>query len=486
MGDQLWRTKYSKRHEVDAFSTHDGFIGNPWEQIATLDNAASGRQGLNTGIYSCMVQVSGAYKQFIACAWILSGTSSWKGLRYCVEDSSLQKSETAAIGIDASLATGGVKAEILHQNKIYFIGSSEAGVGIFNPAALEFSKISWPVSTTIWGPHDFCAYQGTLYCMNRTNTASSGVNIWEIGKNIEANIAFVIGAPNTVTVDSWASEKYEGRGALFTDRTFLYATYQASSVTGLLPGSFAHRMFRLRGNESRVLSYEGENDAIFYADDTVRTNIFTYQDLNPDSSALAPSGQLVTVNWERSGATGVHVWQSVLHGPGSYVEEESVIPPSADNGAWDFYLRCTAKPHVKNGGGERVFNPINFRDYGGNQGLLPELFGGPRVSISSLRPGSVSGCMTIDFKVINNAGDFPAGTPLAVVLKHNRYGHMPFDRGRLRNPSVGSLAENNTVLRIPTTDSGVLYTVEWAYRDNGYLYSDKPAINLFCATTGVS
>jgi len=485
MGDTLFRTKYSKQHEVDANASHDGFIGNPWEAVLTFDSLGSSNAGLNTGIYSCLLSVSGVYKQFIVGAWNTNNSTTWKGFRYCIEDGSVAVGSDITVGVSASTSTGGIKAEILHKQKIYFVGESSQGIGIFSPSDLTFSRLPWGGSN-IWGPHDFCPYQGKLYCMNRSSVAGSGINIWEVdGGQRETTLVYQISSNETVTVDSIASEEYEGRGALFTDRRFLYATYQAYSATGLLPASYAHRMFKLEGNESGVLTYAGENDAIFYADETVRTNVFTYQDSNPDTATLAPSGQLITVNWERSGATGVHVWQTVLHG-NTYVEEESVIPPVADNDAWNFYLRCTAKPHVKNGGGERVFNPINTRDYGGDQGPLPELFGGPRVSIKSLRPGSTSGSMAVDFNVINNAGDFPAGTPLAVVLKHNRQGHMPFDRGKLRSPSVGSLAENNTVMRIPATSSGILYTVEWVYRDNGYLYSDRPAVNLFCATTGVS
>lgn len=485
MGNTLWRTNYAKRHEVDAFSSHDGFVGNPWTAIASLDNTIPTNQGINTGIYSCMLQVSGVYRQFIVGAWNNNAATTWQGFRYCIEDGSIHKSEVYNIGISATAATAGVKAEILHKEKIYFIGESSQGIGIFSPSNLQFSQLPWGAAN-VWGPHDFCPYQGNLYVMNRSSDAASGINIWKVdGGERNTSIAFQIAAPNTVVVDSQGSEDLEGRGSLFTDRRFLYATYQAYSATGLLPGGFAHRMFKLEGNGSGVLTYAGENDAIFYADDTVRTTVFTYQDSNPDMATLAPSGQIITINSERTGATGCHVWQTVLHG-NTYVEEESVIPPVADNNAWNFYLRCTAKPHVKNGGGERVFNPINTRDYGGNQGPLPELFGGPRISISSLRPGTVSGCMSIDFKVINNAGDFPAGTGLAVVLKHNREGHMPFARGSLARPSVGSLAENNTVLRIPVTNSGVLYTVEWAYSNNGYIYSDRPAVSLFCATTGVS
>ena len=484
MGDVLFRTNYAKQHEVDAFSSHDGFIGNPWEVATTLNNSIATRNGVNTGIYSCMLGVSGVYKQYIVGAWRdASSSTTWRGFRYCVEDGSIEKC-SQDIGLSADISTAGVKAEILHKEKLYFVGTSSHGIGVFEPSSMSFIQKAWP-APDVWGPYDFCPYQGKLYCMSRSSVAASGINIWEVDTELNPRLAFQIAAPNTVTVDTLGGEEYEGRGALFTDRRFLYATYQAYSATGLLPGGFAHRMFQLEGNGSGVLSYAGENDRIFYADETVRTTVFTYQDLNPDSSVLGPSGQLVTVNSERTGATGCHVWQTVLHG-NTYVEEESVIPPVADNDAWNFYLRCTAKPHCKNGGGERVFNPVNTRNYGGNQGVLPELFGGPRVSIKSLRRGSTTGCVTIDFNVINNAGDFPAGTPLAVVLKHNRQGHMPFDRGNLRNPSVGTLAENNTVLRIPTTNSGVLYTVEWTYRDNGYLYSDKPTVNLFCATTGVS
>lgn len=484
MGDTLFRTNYAKSHEVDAHSSHDGFVGNPWEVATTLNNPVAGRAGINTGIYSCMLQVSGVYREFIVSAWRdASSSTTWRGFRYCVEDGSVEKC-SQEIGLTASLSTAGVKAEILHGEKLYFIGESSHGIGVFSPSSMSFARQTWPAAN-VWGPYDFCPYQGNLYCMSRSSSASSGINIWEVNTEPQPRLAFQISSPNTVTVDSIGGEEYEGRGALFTDRRFLYATYQAFSATGLLPGGFAHRMFQLEGNGSGVLSYAGENDRIFYADETVRTTVFTYQDLNPDSCVLGPSGQILTVNSERTGATGCHVWQTVLHG-NTYVEEESVIPPVADNDAWNFYLRVTAKPHCKIGGGERVFNPINNRDYGGDIGPIPEIFGGPRVAVSSLRTGSESGCLAIDFRIINNAGDFPAGTPLAVVLKHNSEGHMPFNRGSLIRPSVGSLAENNTVLRIPTSDSGVLYTVEWAYKDNGYIYSDRPTVNLFCATTGVS
>lgn len=484
MGDVLWRTNYSKPHETDAYSSHDGFIGNPWNSVASFTNPTAGRAGLNTGIYSCMLNTSGVLEEYIVCAWKDKDSNGWRGLRHLVNTGNTLESSAINISLGATTSTGGVKAEILHNNKIYFIGTTSDGIGVFNPETLSFSKISWG-SNTVWGPHDFCAYKGKLYVMNRSSSTASGVLIWEVGNELQTTLAYQIAAAETVTTDNWASEQYEGRGALFTDRNFLYATYQAHSATGYLPGSFAHRMFKLLDNGNGALVYVGENEAVSDAEDTVRTNIFTYQDSNPDNPIPSSAGQLVIINWEKSGATGVAVTQGVISG-NTYEQEESVYPPEADNNAWNFYLRCTAKPHCKNGGGERVLNPVNTRNYGGSQGVLPELFGGPRVSLKTLRVGSASGHLTVDFKIINNQGDFPAGTPLSVVLKHDRYGHMPFNRGKLVNPSVGTLAEDNTVMRIPSSDSGVLYSVEWAYMDNGYTYQSRPSINLFCATTGVS
>lgn len=487
-GDVIWKAKYADVHAADPEATHDGFIGNPWSVVYTLASVKAGRVGRNTGLYSCILNVSGVHQPFVVCAWNLSDDTSWQGVRISPIDNTIDVSPAMNIGILADEANGGVKAEILWDNKIYFIGNTTDGIGVYSPAGHELKKISWESTATIWGPHDFCGYKNRLWVLNRDKYGGGGNNnlhIWEMpvssGSSIYPRLAYDIDESEGVTISSEASEPTAGRYALFTDRTYLYAMALTNT---------AIETFRLTANDAGTVTFDGTCSFQFSYYNTTRANVFTTQHLNPDIETPSISGQLITINMDQEGVSGCPLYQGVLGNTANIVQEESVGSGSQLHaeraGLHNFYLDVNARPHCKNGGGERIFQPDSTIDFGGNQGVLPVPFGGCKVEITRLSTPTGSGAVKISFQTKNSPGDFPAGTPCAVQLRFNEDKDLPFRRGKLQNPSVGTLVENNTVMRIPSSASGVTYTVEWDYRNAGMVYTDRPAITLFASTSGAA
>ena len=482
-GDVIWKAKYTGPHEVNPEASHDGFVGHPWSAVYTLASVKSGRVGRNTGLYSCILEVSGVHQPFVVCAWNHNSTS-WQGVRISPVDHTIDVSAAVDLNILADEANGGIKAEILWDNKIYFIGNTTDGIGVYSPAGHELKRIEWESTANIWGPHDFCGYKNRLWVLNRDKYGAGGNNnlhIWEMpvssGSSIYPRLAYDIDESDGVTISSEASEPTAGRFALFTDRTYLYAATNTN-------------VSRLIADDAGTVTFDGACSFLFSHFNTGRINVFTTQHLNPDIALPSISGQLITLNYDEAGVTGCPVYQGVMGNTNDITEEESVASGILlyleRVGLENFYLDVSARPHCKNGGGERIFQPDSSIDYGGNQGVLPTPFGGCKVDITRLSTPTGSGAIKISFQTKNSVGDFPTGTPCAVQLRFNEDKDLPFRRGKLQNPSVGTLAENNTVMRIPSSASGVTYTVEWDYRNAGMVYTDRPAITLFASTSGAT
>ncbi len=455
-GDRLFKLNYTATQ-----SAIDGFIGNNWNIIHTFTQVEAGRTGRTTGIYSCLVDVSGTLSRCIVGSWnsTSDGANSWRGFRYNIDSRTIDISSAADLSFAATPSTGAVKAEILYENKLYFIGATDGGVATFDPQTMQFLARTWPTSD-IWGPHDFCPYKGNLYCLNRGERGGgggSGIYIWRV--NDGPTLAFNA-AVNGYGISSFGSEPLEGRSVLFTDRTFLYAG-QTTEVNG----ANAFRFLRMGTDISGAFYFDGVMPLLAQADATVRANFFTEQNTNPDilgDGYDAPNGQLMTLMIDNAGATGVGRAQYAWVGPStsSFLEEVT-------GGNILHTLRETARSHCKSGGGERIWDP---------------LYGGPRVDITSIASSGAS--LKVTYKMFNNPYDFPAGTPCAIQLKWEIDGHMPCHRGRIFNQDTGALRENNTVL-VVTSESGSQHSFNWDYASSNLDASHRPNINLYISTTGV-
>lgn len=468
-GDRLWRVNYSKPEETSL----DGFIGNPWQIVHTFTNQQTGRVGRNTGIYPCLIKTTqtGIMTNYIVGAYnsTVAGATTWKGFRYNTSTSGTEETSSTTLGIQANPALGGVKAEIFWNNQLYFIGDSFASIGVYNPSSHLVYTIPWGSGNTIgndiWGPHDFCPYLNRLFVMNRGKNGAgggSGIRIWDVTDN-PARLVIDIKGNYGVTTATHTSEPVEGRCVLFTDRTYLYAG-MVSAINS--DGIFAYRLHRLTGDESGNLYYDGTNSNTFASSGTGRVNFFAEQNTYPDIAGNGygyGAGQQMTLCYDTAGVTGITRQQVSWNGPSN----NGVL----EEGATGFVLhtlRETARAHNKSGGGERIFNPPSA---------------GPRAEIINV-VGAASGFLKFTYRIYNNAGDFPAGTPCAIQLRYSQSGHMPFEKATLRNPTVGTLKDLDTTIAIQSSDSGVNYIFYWDKRTDR-VGTRFPSVALFTTTTGV-
>jgi len=219
----------------------------------------------------------------------------------------------------------------------------------------------------------------------------------------------------------------------------------------------------MRAGPTGTLIFDGMNPSITYGDDngnwTVRLNAFSDQNTNPDGK---PN---IILNIDYAGVTGVLRHQWVWQGPTSVAFQED-----STWGLTQHERRETARSHVKNGGGERIFVPP---------------FGGPRAEITDIGYGTKGGRILVTYEIFHNAYDFPAGTPCTIQLRYHPSGHIPTYRGTLAEPSVGTLSENNTVIQIPASASGTDYTFEWDFKSNGLSNTQKANVAILISTTGI-
>lgn len=456
-GDRLWRADFTTTQDYAV----DGFVGNTWSTVHTFTNMEAGRTGRNTGIYPTIINVSGVAERYIVGAYnsTVAGANTWKGFRYNVDTGATSETSSIDLSFAATPNQGGVKAEIFHQERLYFIGATDGGVGVYNPQQNTLYKMSWP-TTDIRGPHDFCVFNGTLYCLNSAEYGAgggSGIYIWRLDRG-QPELVLDLAQSGFRTFSS-ASEQYEGRCVLFTDKQYLYAGTLCYNGT-----SNATRFFVMGAGPTGTLTWEGMNPGTTYGDNAgawqVRLNAFVEQNTNPDSE------QQIILNIDQHGATGCYRHQWVWNGPFDSATEEN-----STQGLALHELRETARSHCKVGGGERIFVPS---------------YGGPRADITNFTYGTSAGKLLVTYEIFNNPYDFHAGTPCTVQLRYDSSGCMPFTRCTLASPSAGTLSENNTVIQIAASASGTPYTFEWDYDADGFSMTDIPNIALFISTTGTA
>lgn len=472
VGDTLFRVNFTSPPDV---GSHDGWVANNWSGVYTLTNVTAGRVGKNTGIYSPVIKVgtTGNFTRYVVGAWNAAGAGAniWRGFRHNPVTNITEVTPNFDLGFAATPAQGAVKAEILWNNKLYFIADTDGGVGTFDPQSMTLYRYGWG-TTDIWGPHDFCPYKGRLYCLNRGEHGaggSSGIFLWDITEG-KPRLALNFGTSG-IGIPTHASEQFDGRCVLFTDREFLYA----GLVSTFDSSTFAYRFHKLLGDSSGVFTYRGRNPNVLDSVSTGRVNFFTeqntYPDMAGDGNSYSPTGgQQITINYDKVGATGDLRVQWSWNGPDGLV----AVDESLNSSLFLHASRETARSHCKNGGGERIWTPTSSNGDGG-----------PRVDITSIGVGTAAGRTKIEYKIINNYFDFPAGSPATIQLRWDSNGHMPYNRGSLAVPNFGTLSENNTVISLPVTSSGITYSFEWDYISNGLNSGQNTNIALLISTTGV-
>jgi hypothetical protein len=471
-GDRLWRMDYSSPQDVGGY---DGFVPNYWSTVHTFTSMEAGRTGRNTGIYSCLLPINTSgtvtYKRCIIGLYnsTVAGANTWKGFRHLVDEGTTSETSATDLSFNAPGNQGAVKAEILFNNILYFIGTTDGGVGSFDPVSMTLTRNTWP-TTDIWGPHDFCPYKGKLYCLNRGERGGgggSGIYIWEVIRGQTPRLAINF-AQSGIGVSSNASEPFEARSVLFTDRHYLYA----GIVSQVDSSTDAYHFHRLLGDDNGTFLYDGRVPHVLNAGNT-RVNFFTEQNTYPDIAGDGPlysasSGQMITIKWDSAGATGSLRQSLAWNGHNSALTQEESLS------GWGLHhLRETARPHCKAGGGERIWTPTSIAGWSG-----------PRADIKSITYGTTQGRVTLQYEIYNNPVDFPAGSPCWIQLRWDTKAEMPFARATLANPNVGTLKDNNTVVYIPASASGTVYTVEWDYWNSGITARQNFNVSLMVSTTG--
>jgi hypothetical protein len=226
----------------------------------------------------------------------------------------------------------------------------------------------------------------------------------------------------------------------------------------------ATRFFVMSAGPTGSLVFAGMNPSVTYGDSggawRVRLNAFSEQNSDPDGP------QQTIINIDQHGATGCYRHQWIWNGPYNVAIEED-----ATQGLTLHELRETARSHCKNGGGERIFAPPH---------------GGPRAEIIDFGYGSDAGHVLIKYNIFNNPYDFPAGTPCTIQLRYGEDKKIPHKRAKIYNPNIGTLLEEDTVISIPSSQSGNIYTFEWNFGADAITSYSMPNVAILISTTGVA
>jgi hypothetical protein len=462
-------------NSIYAYHTHTG------SQVTskTLPSGANGNlRGMNSGLYQALISgvphivtVHMPNDTSVRAAVQNIATSGWSDMRLY----------TAAT-FRALEASGGFRAEIFYNNKLYIAGNRT--YLIYNPATDTYVEGTFP--TTSLGPFDWCPYMGGLYLTGHRSN-SGGVQIFEMVEN--NGPVFRAESPGLAIA---AQEHIEGRATLFTDREHLYSIYYSSGTPQ--PG-FGMYKFGMVGDS---VSYIGDVTSTINpgtaaakngsdVNNTSRFRVTTFVHQNED-----PDGQEgIVFYFDRGGGTGNHISLGV---PQYY--EQQVWDTNATNLQFDESNTGTvsgvfttvgrvdtsedggpASPLTayqlaystsKNGAGERIYN----------LSIAPE----PRIQITRVATsGQIVG---INYRIATNTINFANGTDVAVLFKYDENKHSPRKNCYLQNTNIGTIVGNRKI--VVAADNQTDYYVEWNAQQDGFGSRVRAAIVPFIATTGTT
>jgi len=371
---------------------YDQEIDEEWRPSISL-NGTRDIEGRNTGIYP--VIITGV--PHLILAHQQGASSTWQGLRYNLV------TETWSSGVTASLFQlddkRGVTAEILHNNRLYFVGT-QSQMAYFDPANNQLTNVT--IGDSVDPPIDLCTFRNQLYFLAQNNTD----NEYQIHQVQGSNTAKVIavgtaanGFPPVQTLNR------EGRFSLFVDNFFQD------------PGRLvANIVYKTATNQfATVLELSDANGDIGFQKEYSSWN--TSPLTSTESGlyrVLADSQSLFDVGTP-AGDVNLYQMAGALDGPG-----EQGYRYNGEAGGTLFHNIVTqwaqAWSHEKIGGGSRYFQRNELFLGAGN--------GQADIVLRNVASGVSPNRLTLTYELLPTPAQ-PAGTPVAIRWFFDDRGHQP-------------------------------------------------------------
>jgi len=183
-----------------------------WSESFSLTGKDSTRSN-SIGLYPVVIGST----PYLYTAWNTT-TSTWQAARLNGLTNTWELMGTAASILNPSDANGGILNEIRHKSRIYFIDSTTVNVAFYDFATDTFGLIPWPDS--VMHPMDFCAYNGELYCLNKSGDGVAQyetiILLYKINNESISLVDNFFGSHRAIT----NTNDFEGRNMLFVDNIY--------------------------------------------------------------------------------------------------------------------------------------------------------------------------------------------------------------------------------------------------------------------------
>jgi len=440
----------------------------------------------NVGLYP--VNISGI--PCLITAYQESGVATWRGVIYNslhdVWDSSIQGT---LFNTDESL--GSIQTEILHRNRIYFLGSDPTTVGIFDPISRQF--YSETLSSDSKHPSDFCVLGNRLYVANHLDNKQICLHVLEDGFSKQA----LVPLGNQSQYPSTSNE-YEGKIALWTDEHYSNSSrmYLATPVEDSNGDVLA-----------RVIEFTHDaNGKATFSRVLGSTNIIIDNWQRPCNAGFGS----FTDNIYRAWMDHTTMWTNGGGSPWWILERRDAYYPeiSPPDPCTPEQLACSGQPYL--GGvdfimwiGQRWAGPevvlmsqIGVLDTQPHYSHAHDKFGGGGRIVQDYPQYSDDVQHNIIFKgfsttikdhvrinySIETSASVPNGTRMAVKWYYSPSGHAPQRECNLTSTSHGSIVQKAAFI---VADSGTAYWVDWAATSDGIRPFERLNIMGFASITGI-
>lgn len=437
--------------------TTDSFNGS-WVKEIEFPAATTGSSN-NIGLYPVYDQ--GANTQYLATAYQEGSTSTWRSIRKNLDTGIWESGNSSTVFQAGGLIQDGIFAEILFNNRVYFIhdDTNSDGIGVYDILSQSFSTVTW--NEIVRHPFDFVVHSGLLYCLGKNDSAHSlvfriegGLAIRKLRLSSDANTS---------------SNEFQGRNLLITDNEYpldggvhvdrMYAIYPTDGpgwgvseiqATGTAPDLFEPRRI------------DGLLPTFIRTSLTPEVNIFRclLDQANESINPVANTRQIQVLEFRGGGGDGQSLNHYSWSGPdlgGEMANLGSIAPQ------WHL-----ASPHEKDGSGAR------FSTFAGSNKIMD-------IALSGLSDIG-SGKLRLNFSLFPSLS-IHAGTPVNVKWFFDTQGHSPQRQCTLQNSSHGTIGIDNVIKGI-VMSSGVSYTTEWTWETDGVNKFDKVNLQGFVAITG--